>query len=69
MVEGGSCVTIRENDRDPTIAEARWDHLVIQDKVDIPQWTARWRSNLATFSEGTPAVVIDNGIAKGKICT
>lgn len=29
MVERGCCVTIRENDGDPTIAGARWDHLVI----------------------------------------
>lgn len=69
MVEGGYCVTISENDKDLTIAEARWDHLVIQDKVDIPQWTARWRSHLATSSERTPTMVIDNGIPKGKICT
>lgn len=50
------------------MAEAKWNHIILTCKVDIPQWTARWRNDLGdVLCKDSCYWLIDRGVPKGRV--
>lgn len=62
----GSLLLVKTTNR--RMAEAKWNHIILTGKVDIPQWTARWRNDLGdVLCKDSCYWLIDRGVPKGRV--